>query len=93
MSQICECPQINVSINTDNAGVFATTLYNEHTLMAYALENKKNMDGTYVYKKDMVYEWIDHIREMGNMQSFSKELRLGDRSADSVVINPKHEWL
>lgn len=90
-SKICECPQISVSINTDNTGVFAITLYNEHTLMAYALENKKNADGAYVYKKDMVYDWIDHIREMGNRQSFSKELRLGDHSEDSVIIKPKHE--
>jgi len=75
-SEINECPQINVSINTDDLGVFTTTLYNEFTLMAYALENKKHPDGSYLYKKDMVYDWIDHIRDMGNMQSFNRELMM-----------------
>ncbi len=79
-SEINDCPQINVSINTDDLGVFTTTLYNEYTLMAYALENKKDPDGTYVYKKDMVYDWIDRVREMGNMQSFNGELTIGDEN-------------
>ena len=24
----------------------------------------------------MVYDWIDHIRDMGNMQSFNRELMM-----------------
>ena len=69
-SKVLDCPQICVSINTDDLGVFTTSLYNEFTLMASALENMKNIDGTYVYKKDMVYDWINEIRIMGNRQSF-----------------------
>lgn len=77
-SMLNDCPQINVSINTDDLGVFTTTLYNEYTLMAYALENKLDHTGANVYKKDMVYDWINHVREMGNEQSFSRELMMGD---------------
>ena len=46
--------------------------------MAYALENKLDHTGANVYKKDMVYDWINHVREMGNEQSFSRELMMGD---------------
>ena len=73
-TQICACPQINVSINTDDPGVFITSLYNEYTMIAGALEHIKTQDGVHVYKKDMVYDWINNIRKMGDRQSFIKEL-------------------
>ncbi len=76
--QLYECPQINVSINTDDPGVFITSLYNEYTMMAGALEHIRMQDGTNVYKKDMVYDWINHIRKMGNRQSFARELTEGE---------------
>lgn len=68
--QLMMCPQINVSINTDDNGVFSTCLYNEYSQMAGALEDMKDESNRPVYKKDMVYDWIDHVREMGNEQSF-----------------------
>lgn len=73
-AQLEECPQINVSINTDDQGTFTTSLYNEYTLMANALEGLKGEDGTSVYKKDRVYDWINNIRKMGNKQPFSKDV-------------------
>ncbi len=74
ISKLEACPQINVSINTDDPGVFITSLYNEYTLMAGALENLKDKDGNHVYKKDMIYDWINNIRKMGKKQAFSKEV-------------------
>lgn len=68
-----ECPQLCVSINTDDKGVFSTTLENEYSLMACALENMKNPDGSSKYSREQIYEWLEHIREMGNMQSFQSE--------------------
>lgn len=68
--ELAECPQLNVSINTDDPGVFATSLENEYTLMAYALENSRDCQGQQLYKRDMIYDWIDNIRKMGNDQSF-----------------------
>ena len=68
-----ECPQLNVSINTDDQGVFATCLKNEYTLMAGALEFAEDESGNRIYKKDKVYDWIDNIRQMGNTQSFVNE--------------------
>ena len=71
--KLAECPQLCVSINTDDKGVFSTTLENEYSLMACALENMKNPDGSSKYSREQIYEWLEHIREMGNMQSFQSE--------------------
>lgn len=68
--QIRECPQVNVSINTDDKGVFHTSLENEYALMACAMERERDEEGNPVYNRQMIYQWIDNIREMGNMQSF-----------------------
>ena len=54
--KIRECPQISVSINTDDQGVFGTRIENE-------LGNK-------VYNPSMIYDWINNIRKMGIEQSF-----------------------
>jgi len=60
--EIQNCTQMHVSINTDDKGVFHTSLENEYALMSCALEQ--------TYQKQMVYEWLDHVREHGNQQSF-----------------------
>ena len=65
-----ECAQLSVSINTDDQGVFATSLENEYALLASALEDAVDEDGNFIYKKTMIYEWIDAIRKMGNDQTF-----------------------
>ncbi len=68
--KISGCPQVNVSINTDDKGVFHTSLENEYALMACAMEKVEDSRGDPLYNRQMVYQWIDHIRELGNMQSF-----------------------
>ena len=67
---ILECPQIHVSINTDDKGVFDTSLENEYALIGCALEQFKDQTGQTIYKKQMVYDWIERIRQNGNQQSF-----------------------
>lgn len=68
-----ECAQVNVSINTDDKGVFRTSLENEYALMACALEKVRDKEGGPVYNRQMIFEWLDDIRKMGNLQSFYKE--------------------
>lgn len=68
--ELMECPQLNVSINTDDKGVFATKLENEYALLAYAMEHEISADGRKRYKKEFIYEWLDNIREMGIRQIF-----------------------
>lgn len=67
------CPQLSVSINTDDLGVFSTSISNEYALIAAALEKKKKDDGTAQYNTRMVYDWLEYIRKMGFEQQFRKK--------------------
>jgi adenosine deaminase len=69
--KIEECPQLFVSINTDDQGIFGTSLENEFALMAIALEKAKDENGMKKYKPSMIYDWLDRIRKMGLEQSFN----------------------
>lgn len=82
MTQVRDCPQVNISINTDDKGVFHTSLENEYALMACAVEKKKDEKGNHLYDRQMVYQWIDNIREMGNMQSFAQGSKREDARED-----------
>jgi len=68
--QLMDCPQLLVSINTDDQGVFNTCLENEYAYIALALEKIKNEDGTPKYNRTMILQWLNNIREMGLDQSF-----------------------
>lgn len=65
-----KCPQISVSINTDDQGVFDTYLENEYALVALALEKAKDENGNAKYNTTMIYNWLDSVRDMGIKQSF-----------------------
>lgn len=67
-------PQMNVSINTDDQGVFNTYLEREYSLLAQALERKVDEHGQPLYKQSMIYEWLENIRKMGIQQSFIHRL-------------------
>lgn len=67
---IKNCSQLFVSINTDDQGIFGTSLENEYALMAIALEKAKDEDGIKKYNPTMIYDWLDKIRKMGIEQSF-----------------------
>lgn len=69
-NKIKECPQLFVSINTDDQGVFGTSLENEYALLAIAMEKEKDENGAPKYNQTMIYEWLDKIRQMGLEQSF-----------------------
>lgn len=68
---IKNCPQISVSINTDDQGIFSTSLENEYALMAIALEKEKDAQGNTKYNSSMIYEYLERIRLMGLGQSFN----------------------
>ena len=58
------------SINTDDRGVFHTSLENEYALLASSIENLRDKNGEKLYTPQQVYEWLDRIRVMGNYQVF-----------------------
>ena len=61
---------LNVSINTDDQGVFDTLLENEYALMELALKKAKDEKGQYKYDIEDIYEWLDYVRNMGLQQVF-----------------------
>ncbi len=63
--------QLNVSINTDDAGVFDTSLENEYALLARCLEEQQE-EGKPVYEVGSIYAYINNVREMGLSQVFRK---------------------
>lgn len=71
---------LSVSINTDDLGIFDTSLENEYALMALALEKAKNDEGIHKYDREDIYEWLDYIRIMGVEQSFpANSYRVGKK--------------
>ncbi len=71
-TELKSCPQIPVSINTDDQGVFATYLENEYAYMALALEKHVNEQGQRIYNRALILQWLDNIRKMGIDMSFGK---------------------
>ena len=66
-------PRISASINTDDLGIFETSLENEYALLACALEDyNKHCNDNDVILPDNIYSWLDFIREQGCYQSFIK---------------------
>ncbi|MEY8392110.1 hypothetical protein AALA98_12210 [Lachnospiraceae bacterium 45-W7] len=80
--QLKDCPQLPVSINTDDQGVFSTSLENEYALMARALESVRDETGRPVYCRDDICEWLDRIRVMGNEQSFWWNMERKEKAED-----------
>lgn len=71
--EIKSAAQISVSINTDDAGIFATSLEKEFTLMALALEKETDSNGEPKYQQRSVYRWLENIRENAFIQKFGEE--------------------
>lgn len=91
-AELRECPQLNVSINTDDIGVFSVSLENEYAYMALALEKARDSSGKPLYNKNMIYQWLDDIREMGVEQTFlsSEELIRAQRSWERQQMRGKN---
>ena len=62
--------QMFVAINTDDRGDFQKSLENEYALLAASVENLTDENGKKLYTPQAVYEWLNHIRVMGNQQVF-----------------------
>lgn len=63
-------PEMFVSINTDDLGVFDTDLENEYALMLCALYQAEDEHGCKKFPLEEIYRWLDNIRRMGIEQSF-----------------------
>lgn len=59
---------ISVTINTDDKGIFTTSLEREFSLLALSLEKKYVKTGKCLPR--VIYEWLDSIRKMSAEQRF-----------------------
>ena len=64
--------RINVSINTDDRGVFSTSIHNEYSLMAIALTKARDEQGKRVYTDEEIYNYLDKIIQNGHHQRFDE---------------------
>ena len=69
-SLLRQSAQLFVSINTDDQGVFDTSLENEFAVIVCALERVLFPNGEKKYPSANIYRWIDLIRFMGIEQNF-----------------------
>lgn len=65
-----QTPVVNVSVNTDDRGVFATSIYNEYSLIAAALYKMKDKEGNRQYNDQTIIRYISKIRDNGFKQRF-----------------------
>ena len=59
-----------VSINTDDKGIFATSLYNEYSLLAIALMKCHDESGKRKYSNSQIVGYLEKIRKMGHNMRF-----------------------
>ena len=59
-----------VSINTDDKGIFATSLEREYSLLSAALE-KDYMKGVSPNSPTAVFKWLDGVRDLSFRQRFA----------------------
>jgi len=62
---------IQVSINTDDLGVFDTSLENEYALILHAVCRDRHENGN--YNDDAVYEYLEYLRINGINMAFRKK--------------------
>ena len=65
-----ENAHIQVSVNTDDIGVFDTSLEHEYALLLCAICRARHKEGN--YNDDAVYGYLDYLRENGIRMAFKK---------------------
>lgn len=63
-------PQMPVTVNTDDLGIFQTSIDNEYSLLALAALKAKDKDGHFRFGRREVVQWLDNIRENGQKYAF-----------------------
>ena len=70
----CNRNDISVSLNTDDQGVFDTSLENEYAILVDCMSKMKGIDHLRLYSDDTIYEYADYIRSLGCTQIFPESL-------------------
>lgn len=62
--------QLQVCVNTDDLGVFDTSLEFEYALLFQTLEEEKNADGSKRFSTSDILQYLEHLRVMGHWAVF-----------------------
>lgn len=62
--------QMPVTVNTDDLGIFQTSIDNEYSLLALAAMKMKDSDGRPRFCKRDIIQWLDGMRENGRKYAF-----------------------
>lgn len=83
---------ISVSINTDDKGVFSTSIEREYALIAHSLIRyyQRNPNGT---TQQDVYDWLDKVRQYSVEQIFDKSVKLSEPIANKSLEEIRREIL
>lgn len=63
-------PSLFISLNTDDIGVFDTSLEHEYALVFAAIRDARHREG--MMDDEPIYRYLDHLRENGMMMAFCK---------------------
>lgn len=66
---------ISISINTDDRGVFATSIERDYSLICRTMEKMRYPSGKRMYNEGKAQEYINKIRMNGVNQCFLKEVK------------------
>jgi hypothetical protein len=83
-----EFVRLNVSVNTDDKGVFFTSLVKEYTLLAGALQQEVNSVGHRKYSDDKILNWISHLIDNSKEQCFMQP-----NNENEMVEDDKYSFL
>lgn len=81
---------ISASINTDDKGVFSTSIEREYALIAHALIRRYRNEAGEIKDSD-VYEWLDKIRLISLAQRFDKTVCLQDPTEKYTLADLKQQ--
>lgn len=71
------CPQMHVCVNTDDLGVFDTSLEFEYALLYRALSEQQLEDGQPLYTSKSILNYLHNLQEMGLQAAFPTPAHTG----------------
>lgn len=83
---------LSVSINTDDKGVFATSIEREYALIVYAIIRHFRLNGCEISNTE-VYDWLDRIRLNSLSQRFDKSYSLFDSPKMDTIAKIREQSL
>ncbi|MDE7011468.1 MAG: hypothetical protein K2O93_09645 [Oscillospiraceae bacterium] len=82
-----QCAQLHVCVNTDDLGVFDTSLEFEYALLYRALSSQTDADGRPLYTAKSILSYLQNVREMGLQAVFPPPEQLSSPAAHAAALH------